>query len=139
MLYMLAERFLTEIRSGSRPLVRNRSKIPFSSITCLDDHVRKLNVLTIQTLIQNKLRRTHSLVLSAAKAPDQAQFRREQQQRNLVRATRERRASRRKLVCICVVLFPILVHNLPFTIALCSPYGGGFTTGCNLQPLERDS
>ena len=100
MLYMLAERFLTEIRNGSRPLVRDRSKVPRSNITRLDEHVRALTVMAVQTLIQNKLRRAHSVVLAAAKVPDPAQFQRERQQHSLARATRERRASRRKLVCI---------------------------------------
>ena len=99
MLYMLAERFLTEIRDGSRPLVRDQNTVPLSNITRLKEYVSGLTAPAIQVLIQNKLRRAHSLVLAAARTPDQAQFQRERQQYNLARAAKERKASRRKLVC----------------------------------------
>ena len=98
MTYMLAERFLTEIRDGSRPLVRDRGKVPFSNITQLNHHISTLTPKGVQTLIQNKLRRTHTIVLAASKASDQAQFKKERQQQDKERATRERRSSRRKLV-----------------------------------------
>lgn len=112
MLYMLAEQFLTEIRDGSRALVPDRRRVPLSNTTQLKDHVSMLTVSAIQTLIQNKLRRAHSLVLAAAKTPDQAQFRRERQQYDLARAARERRASRRKLVHIYSVSSRFSIDNL---------------------------
>ena len=99
MTYMLAEQFLVEIRNGSRSLVRDRNRVPLTNMTCLDQYVSKLNPKQVQVMIQNKLRRTHSLALAAAKVSDSAQFQQERQQRNKERATRERRASRRKLVC----------------------------------------
>ena len=117
MLYMLAEQFLTEIRSGTRSLIRNHNGVHLSNITRLKEHVSALTAPAIQTLIQNKLRRAHSLILAAAKTPDPAQFQRERQQHNLTRAARERRASRRKLVCICNFSSRIFVNNVLFPIA----------------------
>ena len=117
MLYMLAEQFLTEIRSGTRSLIRNHNGVHLSNITRLKEHVSALTAPAIQTLIQNKLRRAHSLVLAAAKNPDQAQFKKERQQYNLARATRERRASRRKLVCIYNFSSQLFIDHLLFMIA----------------------
>ena len=84
MLYMLAEQFLTEIRTGSRPLTRDHTRVHLSNITRLKEYVSTLTAPAIQILIQNKLRRAHSLVLAAAKTPDKAQFQRERQQYNII-------------------------------------------------------
>ena len=100
MTYMLAEKFLVEIRTGSRSLIRDYNRVPLINITSLDQYVSKLNPKQVQVMIQNKLRRTHSLALAAAKVSDPAQFQQQRQQQNKERATRERRASRRKLVCV---------------------------------------
>ena len=108
MTYMLAEQFLKEIRNGSRPLVRDLSKVPLSNVTHLKTHVSALTPRTVQGLIHNKLRRTHTLFLAAAKAPDQTQFKKERQQQDKERATRERRASRRKLVRVLSFFFLFL-------------------------------
>lgn len=106
MTFLLSQKFLEEIRSGTRPLLTARTSTPRSNITSLEVYVSSLTPKVVQSLIQNKLHRTRTVYLVQSKASNED----EQADLKIRRSTNQRRSSRRKLVRINIQYSSLLVH-----------------------------
>ena len=91
MVYMLSEKFLSDVRSGTRGL--SYRKLTTAQVQALQKHVTSLTNVQVQKLIQNKLKRSKVKFRKAASGradtgvDDQAKH-----------AKADRQASRRRLV-----------------------------------------
>lgn len=112
-LFMLSQKFLADIQSGTRPLLSAAASR--NKVAQLDMHVSTLSPATVQNLIQNKLKRTQGLSRRRAKAASESHFQSQIADRNAINNRTDRQSSRRHAVSSILVLCALLMI---FVIAL---------------------
>lgn len=98
MLSLLAQKFIADIKDGTRPLLPAYAQTSQKNIALLTTYVSTLTPPTVRRFIEDKLKRTQAAYRLKRKAPSEDVFRVQLSNKKRITAIADRHGSRRQLV-----------------------------------------